>query len=379
MDFGLSGEQKMLKRSANDFLKKEFPLKLVREMVQDEKGYSPQLWHKMAGLGWQGLMFPADYGGEGGSFLDIVVLLEEMGYSLLPSPFFASVILGALSILEAGSEEQKKKYLPKVAKGDLLLTLATTELGARYEGDPAAVKVKATPHQGDFNINGTKIFVPYAHVADYLVCVTRTGDKAKASGGITTFIVDAKSPGITCTPLNTIGQDNQCEIRFENVMVSGQDILGRLDNGWPGVENVLQKATIALCAYMNGAAQRILEMTVDYAKERIQFGRPIGSFQVVQHHCADMLVAFETSRVLTYEAAWKISEGVRCPMEVSVAKSWASESYRQTSWHGMQIHGGVGCAVDHDMSLFYRRAKAAEVTLGDADIHREVIACELLD
>ena len=379
MDFSLSDEQEMLKRSANDFLEKESPMKQVREMVHDEKGYSPELWHKMAGLGWQGLMFPADYGGEGGSFLDIVILLEEMGYSLLPSPFFASVILGASSILEAGSEEQKKKYLPKVAKGDLLLTLATTELGARYEGDPAAVKVKATPHHGDFSINGTKIFVPYAHVADYLLCVTRTGDKAKANEGITTFIVDAKSPGITCTLLNTIGQDNQYEVRFENVMVSGQDILGRLDNSWPCVENVLQKATVALCAYMNGGAQRILEMSIDYAKERVQFGRPIGSFQEIQHHCADMSATLESSRLLTYEAAWKISKGVRCPMEVSAAKSWASESYMQASWRGMHIHGGVGCAVDHDMSLFYRRAKAAEVTLGDADIHREMIACELLD
>jgi alkylation response protein AidB-like acyl-CoA dehydrogenase len=379
MDFGLSEEQKMLKRSAKEFLREESPLKLVKEMVKDEKGYSPQLWHNMAELGWLGLVFPVDYGGEGSSFIDIIILLEEMGYALLPSPFFASVILGGLSILEAGSEEQKKRYLPEVAKGDLLLTLAVAEPGTRYEGDPTDINIKATPHQDDFVINGTKLFIPYAHVADYLICVTRTGDGAKASEGITTFIVDAKRPGITCTPLDTIGEDNQCEVRFENVMVSRQDILGSLDKGWPNVENVLQKATIALCAYMNGSTQRVHEMTVDYAKGRVQWGRPIGSFQIIQHHCVDMKVALEASSVLTYEAASKLSQGVRCPEEVSAAKSWASESYRKATWYGMEIHGGVGCTLDYVLPYFYTRAKAAELTLGDADLHREKIASELLD
>jgi alkylation response protein AidB-like acyl-CoA dehydrogenase len=376
MDFSLSEEQEMLKRSARDFLEKECPKSLVREIVQNERGYSPQLWHKMAELDWQGLVFPTNYGGAGGSFLDLVILLEEMGRALLPSPFFPTVVLGGLSILEAGSKEQKERFLPKVASGDMLLTLAIAEPSVRYEAD--LITVKAVPHQGDFIISGTKLFVPYAHVADYLVCVTRTEDKAKVEEGITTFIVDAKSPGITCTPLKT-GGDKQCEVRFENVMASRHDVLGRLDSGWADIEKVLQKATVALCAEMNGGAERILEMTVNYAKDRIQFGRPIGSFQVIQQHCADMVIALEVSRMLTYEAAWKISQRFSCKAEVSMAKAWASESYTQATWLGMQIQGGVAYIEDHDMPLYYRRAKATEVTLGDADIHREMIARELLD
>lgn len=378
MDFGLSEEQEMLKRSARDFLEKECPKTLVREMAEDEKGYSPQLWHKMAELGWLGVNFPADYGGADGSFLDLIILIEEMGRALLPSPFLATVVLGGLSILEAGSDEQKKRYLPEVAKGDLLLTLAITEPGARYEADPTTVNAKATPHQSDFIINGIKLFVPYAHVANYLICAAKTEDKARLGEGITNFIVNANNPGITCAPLGTIGRDKQCEVTFENAMVPSRDILGELNGGWTDIKNTLQKATIAICAEMNGGTQQILEMSVSYAKERTQFGRHIGSFQAIQHRCADMLITLEASRTLTYEAVWRIGQGLPCTMEVSMAKAWASESYRQATWLGSQIHGGISYIEDHDMPLYYRRAKATEVTLGDADVHREIIARELL-
>lgn len=377
MDFNLSEEQQMLKKSARDFLEKECPKALVRELAQDEKGYSPELWRKMAELGWQGLVLPADYGGAGGSFLDLVILLEEMGRALLPSPFFATVVLGGLSILEAGSKEQKEKYLPHVARGDMLLTLALAEPGARYEAD--SIMVRGVPHQGDFIISGTKLFVPYAHVADSLICVARTKDGAGADEGISLFLVDAKSPGVTCSPLNTIGRDKQYEVLFENTVVSRKNILGGLDTGWAYIKNVLQKATVALCADMNGGTQQVLEMTVNHAKDRVQFGRPVGSFQAIQHRCADMLIGLEASRVLTYEAAWKISQGLPCGLEVSMAKAFASETYRQATWLGTQIQGGVSFTAEHDMPLYYRRAKAAEVALGDAEHHREMIARELLD
>ena len=264
MDFSLSEEQEMLKKSARDFLEKECPKTLVREMAEDEKGYPPELWHKMAELGWQGLAFPTEYGGADGSFLDLVILLEEMGRALLPGPFFATVVLGGLGILEAGSKEQKERFLPKIASGDMLLTLAITEFGARYETD--LIKTKATPHQDDFTISGTKLFVPYAHVADYLICAARTEDKASADEGVTNFIINAKSPGITCTPLKTIGRDNQCEVMFENTAVPRQGILGSLNDGSKDIKSILQKATIALCAEMNGSTQQVLEMTVNYAK-----------------------------------------------------------------------------------------------------------------
>lgn len=377
MDFSLSEEQEMMKRVARDFLKEECPKSVVREIIQDEKGYSSELWRKMAGLGWQGLAFPSRYGGEGGNFLDLIIILEETGRASLPSPFFATVVLGGLSILEAGNEEQKKEFLPKVASGDMLLSLAITEPGARYEAD--IIGTNAVPNQDSYTITGTKIFVPFAHVADYLLCVARTDEKAKGNEGLTTFIVNTESSELTRSLLETIGRDKQCEVSFENMAVSKQDMLGKLNDGWAHTKSVLDKATVALCAGMNGGTEQILETAVEYAKGRIQFGRPIGSFQAVQHRCADMAVGLEASRALTYEAAWKISEGLPCTMEVSMAKAVANESYRQATWLAMQVQGGVSFFEEHELPQHYREAKVAEVTLGDTDLHLEKIAQQLLN
>lgn len=377
MDFGFTEEQEMLKKAARDFLEKECPMSMVREMAEDEKGYSPELWKKMAELGWPGLGFPLRYGGNEGSFLDLAVLIEEMGRALLPGPFFATVALGALYILDVGSEQQREEFLPGVANGEILLTLALSEPGVEY--DPASIAVTATPRQGDYILNGTKLFVPYAHVADHVLCVARTAEGARPGEGLTVFIVNTRTPGVTCTPLKTLARDNQCEVVFEDVVVPRDSVLGEPDNGWKDVERALQRATVALCVDMNGGAQQVLDMTVEYAKQRVQFGRPIGSMQALQHHCANMSVSIEASRSLAYEAAWRISEGLPCAAEVSMAKSFASECYTETTQLGMLIHGGVGFMEDHDLPLYYRRAKAAEVMLGDADHHREMIARELLD
>jgi len=377
MDFDLTEGQEMLRETARGFLSTACPTSLVREMAEDEKGYSPQVWQKMAELGWLGLAFPIEYRGGDGSFFDLVVLVEEMGRILLPSPFFATVVLSGLYILETGSEEKKRELLPKIASGDILLSFALSEPDVDY--DAASIAFKATAQQDGYAISGTKLFVPYAHVADYLLCVARTKEGAEPGQGLTTFIVDAKSPGITCTPLKTLGRDHQCEVVFENVIVPKENVLGGVDTGWADVEKALEKATVALCIDMNGGAQQVLNMTVEYAKSRVQFGRPIGSMQALQHHCANMAVSIEASRSLAYEAAWRISEGLPCAMEVSMAKSFASECYTQITQLGMMIHGGVGFMADHDMPLYYRRAKAAEVMLGDADFHREKIASELLD
>ena len=377
MDFSFTEEQEMLRKTARDFLEKECPKTMVREMAEDEVGYSPQLWKKMAELGWLGLVFPTSFGGGGGSFLDLMVLVEEMGRALLPSPFFATVILSGFYVFEAGNEEQKMGFLPKVANGEILLSLALSEPGVEYDAD--SINVRAISQQDGYAINGTKLFVPYASVADHLLCVTRTKDGGEPGRGLTTFIVDIKTPGITCTPLKTLGRDHQCEVVLENVLVQKEKVLGKLDYGWEQVEKALQKATVALCIDMIGGAQYVLDITVEYAKNRVQFGRPIGSMQALQHHCANMAVSIEASRSLAYEAAWRISEGIPCAAEVSMAKSFASECYTQTTQLGMLIHGGVGFMEDHDLPLYYRRAKVSEIMLGDADLHREKIARELLD
>ena len=375
MDLGFSEEQEMLRTTARDFLTNECPSELVKQLAADEKGYSPEMWKKMAELGWMGLTFPEEYDGMGMTFLDLVVLLEEAGRACLPGPYFSTVVLAGYTIMEAASEEQKKELLTKIANGDLIVTLAVTEPSARYE--PDAITVKASPDKGDYVINGTKLFVPDANIADYIICVARTKDGASPEDGLTLFLIDAKSPGITTTLLKTIAGDKQCEVTFKDVRVPKENIIGELDKGWPVVEKVLEKATVGLCAQMVGGAQKALDMSVDYAKERVQFGRPIGSFQAIQHYCANMVTDVDGSKYITYEAAWKVSEGLPATMEVSMAKAWVSEAYRRVTLLGHQIHGAIGFCEDHDMPLYFKRAKGSEPTFGDPDFHREMVAKQL--
>ncbi|MDH4300259.1 MAG: acyl-CoA/acyl-ACP dehydrogenase, partial [Dehalococcoidia bacterium] len=308
MDLGLSEEQEMLKKSARDFLQKECPKRLVRQLDESDEGYSSDLWRKMAELGWLGLVFPEEYGGSGRDFLDLAILLEEMGYNIVPGPFFSTVVLGGLAMLAAGSEEQKKQFLPKIASGEMILSLALTEPAASY--DAASVKTKAKARNGEYVIKGTKLFVLNANVADYILCVARTRKTKNPEDGITLFLVDAESPGLECTLLKTLARDKQCEVVFDNVTVSERSVVGKRDEGWPVVKDILQKAAVAKCAEMVGGAQAALDMAVNYAKERVQFGRPIGSFQAIQHYCANMAMDVSGSRFVTYRAAWKVSEGL---------------------------------------------------------------------
>lgn len=374
MDFNFNEQQQMLKKTARDFLVSECPKSLVRQMEVDESGYSIDLWRKMAALGWLGLAIPKKYGGEGGSFLDLAVLLEETGKACLPGPFFSTVVLGVATVLEAGDEGQKKDILPKVAQGDMVLTLALAEQVAQY--DPGSISVGAIAEGNGYVVNGTKLFVPDAHVADYMICVAKTKDSSRGQG-ISLFLVDGRSQSIICTPLQAIAGDKQYEVAFNQVKVPSNSLLGRLHKGWPYVEKVLQVAAVAKCAEMIGGAKQVLEMTISYAKERVQFERHIGSFQAIQHHCANMVVGLDGARLITYQAAWMLSQGLSCTREVSMAKAWVSDVYRRITALGHQVHAGVGFIVDHDMPLYFRRAKGAEVAFGDAVFHREVVAQEL--
>jgi alkylation response protein AidB-like acyl-CoA dehydrogenase len=375
MDLGLSEEQEMLRESARDFLRRECPKQLVRQLDESEEGYSIELWHKMAELGWMGLVFPEKYGGSGRSFLDLAILLEEMGYNIVPGPFFSTVVLGGLAILAAGSEEQKMEFLPKIARGEMILSLALTEPSASY--DAASVKTEATARNDEYVIKGTKLFVLNANVADYILCVARTKETTDPEDGITVFFVDTKSPGLTCTLLKTLARDKQCEVVLDNVAVSKRSIVGRRDEGWPIVKDILQKAVVAKCAEMVGGAQAALDMAVNYAKERVQFGRPIGSFQAIQHYCANMAMDVSGSRFVTYKAAWKVSEGLPAAFDAAIAKAWASEAYGRVALSAHQIFGAIGFTMDHDIHLYYRQAKAAEIVFGGADFHRAIVAHEL--
>lgn len=372
MKLTLTEEQEMIKKTACDFLADKCPKTFVTQMEESETGYSRELWQEMAELGWMGLAFPEKYGGGDMDFLDLAVLLEEMGRACLPGPFFSTVVLGGLPILDVGSEEQKQEHLPKLIRGEKIFTLALTEPG--YQNyDASSVTVEATPDDGNYIINGTKLFVPDANIADYLICVART----KPENGITIFLADTKNPRINCTILKTIAGDKLCEVVFDQMPVPKANILGQLNPGWSAVQKIIERAAVGKCCEMVGNIQRVLEMTVDYAKERKQFDRPIGSFQIIQHYCADMATDIDGARFSTYQAAWMLSEGLPCTKEVAIAKAWIGEASQRVIALAHQIHGAIGVTIEHDLHFYTRRAKAAELAFGDTDFYREVVAREM--
>ena len=381
MDFSLSEEQEMLRTMARDFLKTECPESLVREVEEGDRGYSPQLWRKIADLGWLGLAYPEKYGGTGGSCLDLTVLYEEIGRAMFPSPHLSTVVLCGLTILAAGSEEQKADLLPKIVSGDLILALALAEPESSWDGtawDAEGVTVPATTDGDNYVIDGTKLFIHDAGIADKLLVVTRTKDGGNPEDGITLFLVDAKGPGVSIKLLDTTAGDKQCEVVFNKVKVSKKDIVGELNGGWAPLAKVMQQGAVLLCAQMVGADQRVLELAVDYAKTRIQFEQPIGINQYVQEHTVFMVADVDSSRWVTQEAAWKMSEGLPCDMEVAIAKAWSSEAHERCCWYAHQVLSGVGSTQDDGvLPLYTKRGKILQIYLGDAKYHLKKIAGQL--
>jgi alkylation response protein AidB-like acyl-CoA dehydrogenase len=302
---------------------------------------------------------------------ELVVLLEEFGRALVPGPFIPTVVLGGVPIAEAGTEEQKKQYLPKIASGELIATMALTEPSAKWTAD--GVTLEAKKSGSDYVLNGTKLFVQDAHVTDLMVVVARTSGSGE--DGITLFLVDSKSPGIKFEVLKTIAADKQAEVVFENVKVPAANMLGAEGKGWPIVEKTKRVATVSACAYLVGLSQMDFDVTLNYAKERVQFGRPIGSFQAIQHKLADAVIDVDGSRFITYKAAWSLQEGEPdADMMISMAKAWTSDASRRVVAHGQQIHGGIGFTKEYKIQLYFRRQKWMELMWGDADYHRELVA-----
>ena len=369
MDLGLNEAQQMLKNSAQEFLEAECSKDYVREMEEDERGYTPELWQKLAEQGWLGLIIPEKYGGVELEYQDLIVLLEEMGRYMLPGPYFSTVVMGGMTITDAATEEQKQEYLPRIAEGQIIVTLAINEPSGRW--DPEGIELTASENGEKWVLNGTKLFVPNAHVSDYIVVAARTGDGAN---DISLFIVSTQAKGVEETLLQTIASDRQSEVIFNNVEISSADLLGEKNAGWSTIEKVLQWGAIGKCAEMTGGGQEVLDMTVEYAKQRTQFGRPIGTFQAIQHHCANMATDVEGSKFITYQAAWRLSEGLPADREVAMAKAWVSEAYRRVCALGHQSHGAIGFTKEHNMQLYSRRAKAAELAFGDADLHLDKVS-----
>jgi alkylation response protein AidB-like acyl-CoA dehydrogenase len=374
MDLDFTDEQEILRRTARDFMTKSYSNTMVRELEEHPTGFKPELWEQIAELGWLAVSIPEEYDGVGGSFMDLIILFEEMGRACFISPFFSTVIC-TLAIIAAGSEEQKKAILPQIAEGKMILSLALTEPSARY--DASGIATQATASGEGYIINGTKLFIHDAQVAHCFVCVARTRDEGPPEEGISLFLVNAQSPGITITPLRTIADDKQNEVIFDNVSVAKDQILGSLDKGWPIVEQLLTQATIAKCAEMMGGADWVIENCTAYATERVQYGKPIGSYGIIQHYLAEMWTEIGIAKRFTYYAAWLVDQGLPCSKEVGMAKSWASDVYRRWTRMGVQIFGGIGTTREHDMGLYYRRARQAALLFGNPNTLREKVAQEM--
>jgi alkylation response protein AidB-like acyl-CoA dehydrogenase len=371
MDFAFSEEQEMLRASAREFLTKECPSSYVRRMMEADDAWDEAMWKKIADMGWTGLGIPEAYGGVG-TFLDLVVVLEEAGRALLPGPYFSTMGLAVPALLEAGTEAQKQRVLPKIAEGAVRATVAVTEPAGRWDAD--GVALTAQPSGDDWKLDGVKLFVPDAGVADHIVVAART--RSSGEDGITLFLVSGRPSGMTVSPLATMDMTRRWyEIRFDGVELPGDAVMGSPDQGWTPLKRALEWATSALCAEMVGGAQHVLATSVDYAKTRQQFGKPIGIYQAVSHKLADMLLETESARSATYYAAWAVdADAPDRSLAASMAKAYVSDAYRRATGSGIQVHGGIGFTWEHDMHLYFKRAKASEVTLGDATYHRELVA-----
>ncbi|MBV9585295.1 MAG: acyl-CoA dehydrogenase [Alphaproteobacteria bacterium] len=374
MDIGFSEEQELLRETARKFLDGECPTKFVREMMATDEAVTDAFWQQLAENGWLGITYPEEAGGSGLGLVDLVVLMEEIGRAVMPGPYPATVLLGGGAIATAGSPEQRREWLPPIAEGKIKATLAVTEPNARW--DAAGITATAREARGGFTLSGTKMFVPDAHLADALVVAARSRDGSTMEDGVSLFLVPKNAPGLVIRRLPSVDETRKlCEVRLDNVAVPGSALLGELHRGWTSLQQVIDGAAVALSAEMCGAAQRVLDMTVDYAKLRVAFGKPIGSYQGVKHKCADMLVDIENAKSLTYYAAWAIDEGEpEAPLAVSMAKAAASDASRKVCAAGIQLHGGIGMTWEHDLQLYLKRAKADEVAFGDATWHRERVA-----
>ena len=377
MDLGLTEIQQMLKTSAQDFLARECPLTLVREMEEDSRGFTDELWRQMVGLGWTGVAFPEQYGGTGGNFADLGVLLEEIGRSLAPSPFFSTVVLGGMTVLDGGSDAQKDELISRICAGTIIMTMAVAEAGAAYE--PWDIQAIASQQGGGYEITGTKLFVPDAAAADVILVATRTSAGSDTADGISLFLVPAGTDGLTITPMQSVGNERVFEVRLDKVNVSADSAIGAVGEAWSIIDRAIMRATAAQCIEMLGGSEAVLDMTVEYAKGRTQFGRAIGTFQAVQHHCARMATDVEGSKNIAYQAVWRLSEGLPAQKEVAMAKAWIGPAYRRVCGTAHQCHGAIGFTKEHDLQLYTRRAKVHELTYGDANHHKEIVLQHLDD
>ena len=366
MNFAFTDEQDELRKIVRSFLEAKSPESAVREQMETERGYDEAVWSQMAEqMGLQGLHIPEEYGGSGFSYVELGIVLEEMGRALLCAPFFSTVVLAANTLILCGDEAAKKDYLPGIASGETIATVAFTEPSGKW--DESGIEMEATKSGDGYTLTGTKMYVLDGHVADLILVVART------DAGVSLFAVDGDADGLTRTPLSTMDQTRkQARLEFESTparLIESEGI------GWDFMARVLDLVAVGLAAEQVGGAQKVLEMAVEYAKVRVQFGRPIGSFQAIKHKCADMLLEVESAKSAAYYGMWCAAEmDDELPSVASLAKAYCSEAYFHAAAENIQIHGGIGFTWEHPAHLYFKRAKSSELLFGDPTYHRELLA-----
>ncbi|WP_411123931.1 acyl-CoA dehydrogenase family protein [Streptomyces sp. x-19] len=370
MDLTATEDQRHIRAAATALLADRHATAGARAVRDSPLGHSPALWEEMTELGWPALALPEEHGGLGGDFMDLWLLCEELGRHQTPSPLLTTVACAALPLARHGNPSQCAQWLSAAAKGRIL---TYARAAPRGHWDAAGSDITATPSAEGFRLDGTALFVPYAQAADALVVMARTDDRE----GLTALLVDTTTRGLGRHRLDVVGTTPEYRVDFTDAAVPASQVIGTVGDGGAVAETVATLGAAATCAEMAGAAQGVLDMTVDYAKTRTQFGRPIGSFQAVQQHCADMAVQVLTTRLLAYEAAWLLSHDLPAALEVSLAKACASEQYQEVCALAHQVHGAIGFTAEHDLHLFTRHATATALAFGDADHHLSHVATAL--
>ena len=376
MDILPSEEEQMLKNVAREFLETEISTAMDREMELDELGYPPALWKQMADLGWLGLALPEQYGGQELPLTYLGLIMQEAGRVLAPVPLHSTMV-AALTVAEAGSDQQKQDILPAVSDGGMVLTWGIAERDPRLI--PEAMTLEAVTDGDGWVLNGTKMFVDNFVVAQRCLVAARTAPASDSHQGISLFLVDTTGTGVNQTALTTLAKDKQSRVDFKGHRVEASALVGGLNQGWPIVEAMLDRGTALLCCQMTGAARKDAEMAIEYAKNRVAFGRPIGSFQSVQHMLADMILHVDGGEMLTFEALWKMDEGLPASVEVSQAKAFCNEKCESVVRTSQVIHGGIGFMMEFDLHLWFRRVTSWTMLLGTTYDHRSRIASALLD
>jgi alkylation response protein AidB-like acyl-CoA dehydrogenase len=374
MDLDFTPEQEMLREMVRGVCAELAPLAVVRELEDDPLGYPPAFWKQLAELGLTGMLIPEQYGGGEQSLLEAVIAYEEFGRALAPSPHFQSAVLAASALLAAGSEAQRREWLPQIASGQAILAPAWLEPQGGY--GPRGVQLRAAPDRDGWRLTGSKRYVHFARAAQRLLVLARTGER---EADIDLLLVDPTAPGVTLTQDLTLAADTQYKVELDGVRVPHAARIGAERSGWRTWNGVMHDAIILLAAQAMGGAERALEITVDYAKTRKQFDKPLGAFQAIAHYLSDGTTAVEGGKVLVYEAAWARAEGKPIERLAPMAKLFACQTFRDVTAMCQQVWGGVGFTIEYDIQLYFRRAKQLQLSYWDTRYLEELVAADVLD